>query len=56
MWTELFFAINGGVSQIRREGDNHKVIFNSKGSRVTSVPTWRKTLRAGKNDRYFDFE
>ena len=23
---------------------------------VTSIPACRKTLRAGKNDRYFDFE
>jgi hypothetical protein len=23
---------------------------------LTSIPAWRKTLRAGKNDRYFDFK
>ena len=23
---------------------------------LTSIPAWRKTLHAGKNDRYFDFE
>jgi hypothetical protein len=28
----------------------------SKGAWVTSLPRWRETHRAEKNDRYFDFK
>jgi len=34
MWTELAFALNGGIEQIRREDNNHKAIFNLESSRV----------------------
>ena len=45
-----------------RVGKDHSVFFffargiPGHGLILTSIPAWRKTLRAGKNNRYFDFE